>query len=179
MDRRQMLCSAIEQPHRPDRAEEQHIPQLTQCDERHPQHGREVDVTPKEGERDGQTDQVVPPHDDACTEPLQLWLDQYRVGSDGDDGEEHEQVAVAATAVYEDETAIEDQEPRPDGDRPHTDNARAVEGGGSVEQPVDQQREGGAERGDDRRVDRSGVGGAPQDQIHPPIDDQNRDGQDV
>ena len=174
----QFFRAAVEQVHRQDGAQDQDIGQFGLRIERQTQERHMGDVFPEEGRRDGQPDDVIPSHHDQRAQFFELRLDDHRIDGDGHHGDEHEQVALRPAAVGERESVAEKQDGGPDQRADDTHDA-GPDVFVRVHQVVHDEREGRAQRGDDRGVDRRGVGRAPEQHIHPPVDDQQRDNQDV
>ena len=135
------------------------------------------DVVPEEGGRDGQPDDVVPPHDHQGAEPLQRLADDDRIDGDRDDGRQDQRVAEGFAAVHEQRPLPEQQDCGAD---ERTDDPRLPHAQVAVrmDQVVGNEREDGAERGNDRGVDRRRVRRTPQQQVHPSVDHEQRDGHD-
>lgn len=123
-------------------------------------------------------DDVVPPHHDQRAQLLQLRPDNHRIDGDGHHGRQHEQVALRTAAVRERKAVAENQDSGTGerADHPHDPRPDIF---ARVHQVVHDQREGRAERGDDRGVDGRGVGRSPEQHVHPAVDDQQRDDQNV
>ena len=105
-------------------------------------------------------------------------LDNHRIDGDGHHGHQHEQVPLRTAAVGERESVAENQDSRTDkrADHPHDTRLDIF---ARMHQVVHDQRHGGAERGDDRRIDGRSVGRSPQQHVHPAVDDQQRDDQNI
>ena len=176
--RGQLLRAAVEQVHGQDGSQNEDIAQFGLRKQRKPQKRYVVDVFPEEGRRYGQPDDVVPPHHDQRAQLLQLRLDNHRIDGDGHHGRQHEQVALGAAAVGKREAVAENQDSGADecADHPHDTRPDIL---ARVHQVIHDQREGRAERGDDRGVDGRGVRRPPEQHVHPAVDDQQRDNQNV
>ena len=178
MDRGEFLRTPVQQVHGQDRAQNQDIGQFGLRLQGQFQELRMGDVFPEEWRRHGQSDDVVPPHHHQRSQPFELGFDNHRIDGDRHHGHQHQRVAVGAAAVGEHEPVVEEQDGGADqgADDAHDPRPDVFV---RVHQVVHDQRHGGTEGRDDRSVDGRGVGRSPQQHVHPAVDNQHRDDQDI
>ena len=176
MHRSQFLGAPVKQVHRQHRPQDQDVGQFGLCLQRQAQELRMVDVFPEERRRHGQPDDVIPPHHDQRSQPFELGFDNDRIDGDRHHGHQHQRVAVGAAAVREHEAVVEEQHRSP---RQRTDDTHdpRLDIFVRVHDVIHDQRHGRAERRNDGGVDGRGVGGSPEQHVHPTVDNQHGDDQ--
>ena len=178
MHRCQLLGATVEQIHRQHRAEQQYVEQLGKCRHRQSQKGRVGNVLPKQRSRNREPYDVVPTHHNQRAEPFELRFYDYRIDRYGNYRNQNQRIAIVAASVRKYKSVVEEQDACTDKGEYDTCDACRCEGC-VRDNPRKEECEHRAEGRYCRGINGIGVGGSPQQHVHPSVDYQQRYDEDI